>query len=386
MIEQRILALGLAVLALAGCANDPAPVEQLRLTEQAVAQARAVGASAEQSPDMKLAEEKLARAQKNMGEQDYKRARIFAEQAELDARLAESKVLTEKSKAQLADLSARINRLRKQLGNCNEPSHRPRQPPAGPGLLAGCASPQRAEDSLEAARARFQQVKEDPDVLRSAPKDVIRAGESLARAERLSNYLGNDQDVEHYAYLSQRYSEIASQHSELNLNQERAAKLQMDQERLQLALREAKLLSVQQQGDWMEEQMVSLAATETDRGLVMTLGDVLFDTGRAELKASANRTLLKLVQFLQINPRRVVRIEGYTDSSGAREEPRPVPRSCAGGGRRARRPRHRCQAHGSGGLRRSLPVAENASSHGRAQNRRVEIVFSDEKGKLGERR
>ncbi|GAC1031209.1 DUF4398 domain-containing protein [Pseudomonas sp. No.21] len=116
MIEQRILALGLAVLALAGCANDPAPVEQLRLTEQAVAQARAVGASAEQSPDMKLAEEKLARAQKNMGEQDYKRARIFAEQAELDARLAESKVLTEKSKAQLVDLSARINRLRKQLG------------------------------------------------------------------------------------------------------------------------------------------------------------------------------------------------------------------------------------------------------------------------------
>lgn len=257
----------------------------------------------------------------------------------------------------------------------------------GLGLLAGCASPQRAEDSLEAARARFQQVKEDPDVLRSAPKDVIRAGESLARAERLSNYLGNDPDVEHYAYLSQRYSEIASQHSELNLNQERAAKLQVDQERLQLALREAKLLSVQQQGDWMEEQMVSLAATETDRGLVMTLGDVLFDTGRAELKASANRTLLKLVQFLQINPRRVVRIEGYTDSSGAREENLVLSRDRAQAvadvlgdlGIDAKR----MEVVGFG---EAFPVAENASSHGRAQNRRVEIVFSDEKGKLGERR
>lgn len=116
MIEQRILAIGLAVLALAGCANDPAPVEQLRLTEQAVAQARAVGANSEQLPEMKQAEEKLALAQKNMGEQDYKRARVLAEQAELDARLAESKVLTAKSKAQLVDITARINRLRKQLG------------------------------------------------------------------------------------------------------------------------------------------------------------------------------------------------------------------------------------------------------------------------------
>lgn len=52
-----------------------------------------------------------------MGEQDYKRARFFAEQAELDARLAESLVLTQKSKAQLNDLTARINRLRKQLGD-----------------------------------------------------------------------------------------------------------------------------------------------------------------------------------------------------------------------------------------------------------------------------
>jgi len=117
VIEHRILAAGLAFLALSGCANDPAPVEQMRLSEQAVAQARAVGASADQIPEMKLAEEKLARAQKNMGEQDYKRARFFAEQAELDARLAESLVLTQKSKAQLNDLTARINRLRKQLGD-----------------------------------------------------------------------------------------------------------------------------------------------------------------------------------------------------------------------------------------------------------------------------
>lgn len=115
MIQRRILATSLVVMALVGCTKDPAPNEQMRLTEQAVEQAKAVGAD-EQIPEMVLAEQKLARAQKNMNEEDYKRARMFAEQAELDARLAEGRVLTSKSEKQLADLNARIKRLHKQLG------------------------------------------------------------------------------------------------------------------------------------------------------------------------------------------------------------------------------------------------------------------------------
>ncbi|MDX5373270.1 MAG: DUF4398 domain-containing protein [Pseudomonadaceae bacterium] len=107
--------LALAMLVLAGCANDPAPAEQMRLTRQAVEQARAVGAD-QQVEEMRLAEQKLARAEKNMGEEDYKRARHFAEQAELDARLAEAKVLNLKSQKQLDEMNARIARLRKQLG------------------------------------------------------------------------------------------------------------------------------------------------------------------------------------------------------------------------------------------------------------------------------
>ncbi|MBT8768347.1 OmpA family protein [Metapseudomonas boanensis] len=257
----------------------------------------------------------------------------------------------------------------------------------GLGLLAGCAGQQQSEQSLEQARQMFQKVKEDPDVLGSAPKDVIRAGESLARAERLSNYWGNEDDVAHYAYLSQRYSEIASQHSEQSLNQARAAKLQLELERLQLALREAKLLSVQQQGKWLEEQMISLAATETDRGLVMTLGDVLFDTGRSDLKASANRTVLKLVQFLQINPKRIVRVEGYTDNSGKKQDNLRLSQERAQSVADALidlgiDPK-RIQVEGYG---EAHPVAENASNRGRAQNRRVEIVFSNDKGVLGQAR
>ncbi len=252
--------------------------------------------------------------------------------------------------------------------------------------LVGCAAqydPQR----LSEAASSFQQVKENPNVLRSAPKDVIRAGESLARAERLSSYWGSGEDVEHYAYLSQRYSEIARQHTEANLNQERLAKLELERQRLQLALREAKLLSLQQQGGVPEEQVVQLAANETDRGLVMTLGDVLFDAGSSELKVSANRTLLKLTQFLQINPRRRVRIEGYTDNRG------DVAENLALSKARAQTvadvledlgvDRGRIEAIGFG---EAHPLAENASAKGRAQNRRVEILISDDLGKLGARR
>lgn len=113
-MKQRPL-LVLAWLALAGCTNDPAPNEQMRLTAKAVEQARAVGADA-QIEEMLNAERKLARAEKNMGEEDYKRARVLAEQAELDARLAEARVLKLKSQKQLDELNARLARLRTQLG------------------------------------------------------------------------------------------------------------------------------------------------------------------------------------------------------------------------------------------------------------------------------
>nr|WP_208101675.1 DUF4398 domain-containing protein [Pseudomonas koreensis] len=107
----------MAVLALAGCANDPAPNEQMRLTEQAITQARAVGATADEVPEMKLAEDKFNRAKGNMTDESFKNARMRAEQAELDARLAEARVLTQKSGEQLNVLNTRIIRLRKQLGD-----------------------------------------------------------------------------------------------------------------------------------------------------------------------------------------------------------------------------------------------------------------------------
>lgn len=105
----------MVLLSLTGCASDPAPTEQLRLTEQALAQAKAVGAD-EQVAELVMAEAKLLQAQSAMQRDAFKEARVLAEQAELDARLAEARVLTQKSQDQLNELNNRINRLRKQLG------------------------------------------------------------------------------------------------------------------------------------------------------------------------------------------------------------------------------------------------------------------------------
>lgn len=115
-VKRRPLLAAMALVSLAGCANDPAPIEQMKLTEKAVAQAKAVGA-ADDEPEMQMAESKLAQARSDMTNESYKAARMQAEQAELDARLAEARVLTEKSQAQVTQLNTRLNRLRKQLGD-----------------------------------------------------------------------------------------------------------------------------------------------------------------------------------------------------------------------------------------------------------------------------
>jgi hypothetical protein len=114
-VSIRPLFAAVVFVALAGCASDPAPIEQVKLTEKAVEQARDVGATDEQ-PELQMAEKKLAQVRIDMVNQSYKQARMQAEQSELDARLAEARVLTAKSQEQINQLNTRLNRLRKQLG------------------------------------------------------------------------------------------------------------------------------------------------------------------------------------------------------------------------------------------------------------------------------
>lgn len=99
---------------LLGCAGDPAPLEQMKLTERTLEQAARSDAAKAQS-EFEMARQRFELAQKNMLERDYKRARVLAEQAELDARLAEAKALRKDSDQAVQVLNQQIEQLRKQL-------------------------------------------------------------------------------------------------------------------------------------------------------------------------------------------------------------------------------------------------------------------------------
>ena len=113
-MTPRICAV-LALSLLAGCTSDPAPQAQLQLSEKALQQARAIGADDAQE-ELRAAEEALAAAREAVDRQEYRRARMLAERAELDARLAEARTLTAKSSEQIAEVRSGIRQLRIELG------------------------------------------------------------------------------------------------------------------------------------------------------------------------------------------------------------------------------------------------------------------------------
>ena len=133
----------------------------------------------------------------------------------------------------------------------------------------------------------------------------------------------------------------------------------------------------QQQAAELQRQLEILQARPTDRGLVLTLGDTLFATGRAEIKSGATANLDRLTAFLNEYPKRTAAIEGFTDSMGSDEMNQSLSE------RRADAVKNYLVGQGVGSARltstgrgESSPVADNESAAGRQQNRRVEVVIS----------
>ncbi len=124
-----------------------------------------------------------------------------------------------------------------------------------------------------------------------------------------------------------------------------------------------------------------LKAKPTDRGLVLTLGDVLFDTGKAELNPGASRTLDQLARFLSEHPDRRVQIDGFTDSVGSDGFNQELSRRRADAAKSALLTRGIDASRiGATGYGRAFPVASNSESGGRQLNRRVEVVIGGDNG------
>jgi len=129
----------------------------------------------------------------------------------------------------------------------------------------------------------------------------------------------------------------------------------------------------------LKKQLSELQATQTDRGLVLTLGDVLFASGKADLMPGAMLSIDKLVMFLKENSKRNLLIEGHTDSVGSEMTNLTLSERRADSVRIALLTRgisnNRITTRGYG---ETYPLADNSTNAGRQQNRRVEIIILNE--------
>ena len=133
----------------------------------------------------------------------------------------------------------------------------------------------------------------------------------------------------------------------------------------------------------LEAQLRDIEGKQTERGLLVTLGDVLFAFNKAELTPQAAPRLDKLAAFLKQFPQRKLLVEGYTDAVGTDAYNMELSE------RRAEAIREALVARGvdttrvvTKGYGKAYPVADNSSTDGRAVNRRVEVVIADENGNL----
>lgn len=144
-----------------------------------------------------------------------------------------------------------------------------------------------------------------------------------------------------------------------------------------LARREAEL--AQEQANTLRRQLENLQLRQTESGVVVTLGDVLFESGQTDLKEEAMASLVEVVDLLQSEPDKDIRIEGHTDSTGDAETNLKISE------KRAVAVENALVSLGvdadrisSAGMGEDFPIASNESEEGRRQNRRVDVILLDD--------
>lgn len=262
-------------------------------------------------------------------------------------------------------------------------------------LCAGCAAAPESAPEVDQARQKVDSLAANPRAVAVANRDLTAARGSLALAERSLEERADREVIAHHAYLAERQADTGLARIEEAEARERVAKAEEERQAILLQARERQAqaaelearasqesaLQARAELDQLQQDYAALQAKQTERGMVLTLGDVLFDTDQATLKPGAMDTIDRLAEFLTRNEATQIRIEGHTDSVGTEEYNAELSE------RRARAVADAVAVRGVVGSRisaigrgESLPVASNDSSGGRQQNRRVEIVFSGPDG------
>jgi len=249
-------------------------------------------------------------------------------------------------------------------------------------LLVACAAAPVAPQGSADVRARLTQLQSDPNLGSRAPLAIEQAEAAVRTAEKpeADAALGS-----HRVYVADRKVEIARARAETRLSEDQRAAITADRATARLdsrtrevdAARDATADAKLQNAE-LQSEIDALQARPTDRGLVLTLGDVLFATGRADLKPGAANNLNQLVSFLAKYPARTIEIEGHTDSVGSDAYNVGLSQ------RRADAVRSHLVSQGVAagrittlGAGKGSPVASNDTAAGRQQNRRVEVIISN---------
>jgi outer membrane protein OmpA-like peptidoglycan-associated protein len=262
--------------------------------------------------------------------------------------------------------------------------------------LGACASMPQPNPALESARTAVRTAEADPNVNKYAPLDLDRARNDLNIAEEAYMH-HRDAQVDQPAYLATQNARLAQARAAAKADDARVAAGQIERDQIMLAARTreaerakaaaansqaAAQVALSQRDQANEEtarvqsELDALKATPTPRGAVMTLGDVLFDTGRSELKSGASRKLDQLAQFLMEHPDRRVQIDGFTDSVGSDSYNEELSQRRADAVKMALINRGVQPSRiGAEGYGKAYPVASNSDSGGRQLNRRVEVVI-----------
>ena len=277
-------------------------------------------------------------------------------------------------------------------------------------LLGGCkSSPERAA-YVERARSQVNALARSPQAEQAASRDLASARNSLNRAETaLADR--DDGDARHFAYLATQQAntglarvgeakareEVARGEAERNRvllqSREREAETAREVAAEQSQLADARARQAanardnaqQAQADAANarQELEDLKAKQTERGMVLTLGDVLFDTAASAVKPGGMQVLDRVSAFLKEHDQVRVMVEGHTDSRGSddynqhlsEQRAQSVAQTLEQQGVDA----DRLEPIGRG---ETTPIAGNDTAAGQQLNRRVELVFSDFKGQF----
>ncbi len=285
-------------------------------------------------------------------------------------------------------------------------------------LLGACSSTPKATSLLDQTRVEYRMAQASPAVATYAPLEMKKASDAMAKAEASAADRDSNADIDKLAYLARQQialtqevtkrkvaeAEVANagqQRDQLMLdqrtNEANAAQIRANranqaavvaqndaaQAKQQTLLAQDDAANAQMRNAQLEAQLADLAAKKTERGMVITMGDVLFGTDLSRLNSEGMATAQKLANVLQANPQRNVLVEGFADSTGAAGYNQALSE------RRASAVQIALQQFGIApgrvamrGYGESYPVAANDTAPNRQLNRRVEIVLSDDNGRV----